>query len=405
VVEHNLDVIKSADWIIDLGPEAGPAGGTIVVEGTPESVVAQWQAGAASHTAAALAPVLEAGPHVERPRFDPHALKEKLPGDMELEDVGKNAAMPWETDGKRWHTVDRVSHHGKPCRWEGACLTWVEEKIRELGEFSDTDWSQRTVVEIAAARKSDGWFLHAMTGEEWLLRLVFRVGRHTFKSDDLVRRLGIKPLNETEGIQAYSNNNRIWVTNHKGPWQSVTVQVHRHSEIDTPAFLTFLEQAARSFQQTIGRLRTRPEDLMPWKLQGEKWHLGDKGFPPGRKVRWDRSVLVRLLAMVREVEPDVKVVWDQRDAITLRLPDMTRGWAAIKTKEPASLDCRFLVKKGSLNLAQVEGLGTAEIGHQRADADVLRLQLTDLTPEQSAKLKRLLVEQLAGFREVFARGA
>jgi excinuclease ABC subunit A len=38
VIEHNLDVIKTADWIIDLGPEGGSEGGTIVAEGTPEDV-------------------------------------------------------------------------------------------------------------------------------------------------------------------------------------------------------------------------------------------------------------------------------------------------------------------------------------------------------------------------------
>jgi len=38
VIEHNLDVIKRADWIIDLGPEGGDRGGTIVAQGTPEDV-------------------------------------------------------------------------------------------------------------------------------------------------------------------------------------------------------------------------------------------------------------------------------------------------------------------------------------------------------------------------------
>ncbi len=38
VIEHNMDVIKVADWVIDLGPEGGSGGGTIICEGTPEKV-------------------------------------------------------------------------------------------------------------------------------------------------------------------------------------------------------------------------------------------------------------------------------------------------------------------------------------------------------------------------------
>ncbi len=54
VIEHNLDVIKTADWIIDLGPEGGSGGGTIVAQGTPEDLVKVK----ASHTGRFLAPLL-----------------------------------------------------------------------------------------------------------------------------------------------------------------------------------------------------------------------------------------------------------------------------------------------------------------------------------------------------------
>jgi excinuclease ABC subunit A len=73
VIEHNLDVVKTADWIIDLGPEGGYGGGWIVAEGTPEHVTGV----SASHTGAALAPVLgrsrEARPRKRASRARPRA--------------------------------------------------------------------------------------------------------------------------------------------------------------------------------------------------------------------------------------------------------------------------------------------------------------------------------------------
>ncbi len=54
VIEHNLDVIKTADWIVDLGPEGGSGGGTILVAGTPEQVAEHPE----SHTARFLKPML-----------------------------------------------------------------------------------------------------------------------------------------------------------------------------------------------------------------------------------------------------------------------------------------------------------------------------------------------------------
>ena len=70
VIEHNLEVIKTADWVIDLGPEAGLGGGDLVAEGTPEEIVKNRR----SHTGRFLEPVLAAGPLAERPRFSLKAL-------------------------------------------------------------------------------------------------------------------------------------------------------------------------------------------------------------------------------------------------------------------------------------------------------------------------------------------
>jgi len=56
VIEHNLDVVKSADWVVDLGPEAGERGGRVVAAGTPEDVARSRR----SHTARYLRPLLQA---------------------------------------------------------------------------------------------------------------------------------------------------------------------------------------------------------------------------------------------------------------------------------------------------------------------------------------------------------
>ena len=57
VIEHNLDVIKTADWVIDLGPEGGEEGGRVIATGTPEQIVMVQ----ASHTGRYLRDVLAVG--------------------------------------------------------------------------------------------------------------------------------------------------------------------------------------------------------------------------------------------------------------------------------------------------------------------------------------------------------
>ena len=73
VIEHNLDVVKNADWVIDLGPEGGEAGGRVVATGTPEDIVRAT----GSHTGRYLAPFLRKEP----PRISPAPLPRPVESD------------------------------------------------------------------------------------------------------------------------------------------------------------------------------------------------------------------------------------------------------------------------------------------------------------------------------------
>jgi excinuclease ABC subunit A len=104
VIEHNLDVIKSADWVIDMGPEAGLEGGQVVYAGTPEGLVeftkparkSNKKSKAAttepppteklrSYTGEALAPVLKTGPYEVRSRYQENYPSSNNPPAMESE--------------------------------------------------------------------------------------------------------------------------------------------------------------------------------------------------------------------------------------------------------------------------------------------------------------------------------
>src|SRR5262249_37712104 len=126
-------------------------------------------------------------------------------------------------------------------------------------------------------------------------------------------------------------------------------------------------------------------------------------FPPGRKLRWDRAALPRLLQVIKEVDPALEVQWANRDSVSFKVPDAGRSWAHLRTKDSDSLKARFLGKKGQFNLAQVDGLAaSATISGHRDEGDVLELVFTSLDQIQPARLKALLAEHLRGFREVMS---
>ena len=415
VIEHNLDVIKTADWIIDLGPEAGADGGRVVVCGTPEQVVEQFRNSefglrikkrgkrnqtanrnpqseiVVSHTAVALAPVLAAGPFVKRKPYDPNKHVVRRPSDLEIDEVGSDTRMPWEADGRRWHTSDRVARDGRPSRWDGRILEAVERRIHKLGEFHPTNWNNRSIVEITAAKKSDGWFFHAITGERWLVKLKFRTAKKTFERDKLIIDLGLKPLNDVDEIEVYGSGPRVKCKNLRGPWQEVQIDAHAWDEIDTPAFWAFLERAVAGFQRFAERVSIKPADVMPWKVLGQKWHLSRKGFPPGKKTAWNPEVLEELLEMLADTGPDGQFLWNNQNVVYLMVPGVRKPWATIYTKRLAGVDLILNGPKGAFQLGSVAELGAARaLATDADDRDQVKLRFVTTAELHNGNLAAFL---------------
>jgi excinuclease ABC subunit A len=255
IIEHNLEVIKTADWLVDLGPEAGAKGGTVVAEGPPEAVAKAKE----SLTGRILKDVLAAGPHEERPKFDPKKAAAKIieaarSAPKVPEADARPEMAPWEVDGRTWHTVSQSRHSGRATRWDGAILARVVDRLQELGEFAETDWGQRCVVKIARRGEKGRPFFRAHTGHEWVLRLDFNVRRNTFKLAALERSLGLKPFHQLP-TPVLSDAPRIELRDDGGPTQEVSLALHSLREVDTKAFDDFLRRAVDSHLGRVGSSR------------------------------------------------------------------------------------------------------------------------------------------------------
>ena len=405
VIEHNLDVVKTADWIVDLGPEAGDEGGLVVAAGTPEQLVAHAQAyrkakGAKrekmlrSYTGEALIPVLAQGPHEERKPYDFEAETKRREGDVGIADVGAEAKMPWEADGRRWHTQDRVNRNGGPCRWEGRVLEEVTDRMEQSGLFSPTDWSNRGTVEIRGRKKSLGWFFHAITGEEWLLKMKFRTARNTFKERELIERLDLKPCNDLPDLPLYGSRPRVRCANLRGPWQEVELKVHDYNEIDREEFWKFLDEAIAGFRKFTEKAKQKPEDLMPWKALGRKWHLTRRGFRPGQ-IEWDTDVLETVIDLLHETAPDGEFLWNTKVLVNFLVPNRRGPWATLLTKKLDAVHLILYAPKNAFALGRITEIGfEPELDGENEEYDQIRLRFRSHEDLERGDLVEFLKEHL-----------
>jgi excinuclease ABC subunit A len=350
-----------------------------------------------SYTGEVLRPVLAAGPFAERKMYDFAADQDRREDDLDITQVGREAKMPWQIDGRRWHTVDRVARNGKPCRWDGRVLGEVVDRVmRRADLFSEADWGNRTIVEIRAARKSHGWFFHAITGEEWLLKLKFRTAKNTFQREELLRRLDLKPLNDMPDLPLYGTEPRLRCKNLRGPWQEVELRVHAYPEIDRPEFWEFVDRAVAGFGKFTQRARSKPEDLMPWKALGRKWHFLRRGFLKGGPPRWDPELLEEVCRLLEQTAPGCQFGWGNKVWVPVHVAGHKRPWAGVVTKKPDAVHLALFGPKNRFPLGRLTDLGhEPELNADQPDHD--QIQLKFRSPDDLARgdLPGFLKEHLA----------
>ncbi|MBA2712347.1 MAG: hypothetical protein H0U55_02185, partial [Rubrobacteraceae bacterium] len=196
---------------------------------------------------------------------------------------------------------------------------------------------------------------------------------------------------------------------------------------------------AKGFHRFTQRVAQNPEDVMPWKVLGSKWHLSRKGFPPGKKVEWPQETLEELLELLESTAsravpgpgeyesakaeggrrkadssspfptpppPLAQFLWNNQQVVHLMVRGQRHPWATVHTKRLVGVDLSLHGPAGAFATGRIAQLGVKRLvqpGSEGYDAVKLRF----ITPEDLARgdLQKFLAEHLAAVQNTAAEAA
>jgi len=392
-IEHNLDVIKTADWVIDLGPEGGYDGGDIVSEGSPEKIASST----ASHTGAILAEILTREPKTQRKVFDPRQMAEpERPFAEEEEDLG-DARMPWEVDGRRWHTRERVGHRGEKVHWQGAALEWLVDQIEAASrrKFSPTNFNHRSRVEIKMPGSQTAWFFHARTAGPWLLDVTFRVPARSFTAAEVRRLVPLKSLDDCNHIPLYGREPRVTVRHSGRMTDDIRIMIHDKREIATADMRTFIKKAIKAYQRLVRQMIKDVALSQPWKVNGKQWHLGQQGLARQSEAAWSGSLIVQLIGRIKKINPKVREDWSRKVMVVLTHPDVDGIWARLITNHAHAMRIEVYCGRGEFTPTMVEKLGfNVKIRQHKNGTDEVQFWLYSMSQLDTEQFDTLIRESI-----------
>ncbi len=181
VIEHNLDVIKCADWVVDMGPGAGIHGGEIVFAGKPEDLAATAKYGKqtkahrakANSTADFLAPVLGVDitkdaqsvsdkkirvepPQKSKPTRKPSTKKRQTIAAVTTKKRA-NKNDPWQVLGRRWHTLSKGFPEGTSPQWPLDLADRVLTLLQNIAGDDSLAFEDPTRVDVRPFGKGETW--------------------------------------------------------------------------------------------------------------------------------------------------------------------------------------------------------------------------------------------------------
>ena len=222
VIEHNLEVIKHADHVIDLGPEGGDAGGDVVAVGTPEMIARNERS------------------------FTGQVLRGVLDPDRQVS-LAAAAAAPEviEDPDERWHRLQLGFSDRRDAVWTGADLDALLRVLRGSdGEVGEPDWRNQEYVTLGAEGVRR-WWVRIRTSRPDGLRLMLRTRGGAFTTQAVVRRAGLKPWAELEP-PLERRGSRVTLKR-RGAEDEVWLELARAEEFTTDSFQALLRDLFRQF--------------------------------------------------------------------------------------------------------------------------------------------------------------
>ena len=377
VIEHNLGVMAAADWIVDLGPEGGEAGGEIVVAGTPEAVSKHK----GSHTGGILREVLEKMPRERISLDEVDAFQTSTSTDEpdveEVIDIPEpepdvaSGKPPWKIDGKAWHlNMDRPRRGGKPT-WSAELYAFFVDELEAVDRMR-TDWTNKFST-IVRPKDANGmiwaWVEDAFAQH---VAVYVPVAPGAFTPDTLAEATGIIPVPEASTPSVYYHERRD--TRHE-----VELSAGSIDQIDVEKFRAFLRKAYEGWMKEAlpGWTYSRGEgdieleageavsERPPWRLDGERWHLDpERRRRDGRIAEWDTRAVGMLLEKLKALHP-LRFTWTSQLFVSIKITHGTPVWARVHTHAWDSASAVFHTPSGAFDAATAQQFGVELIRTRR----------------------------------------